>query len=112
MRRLAVVVGCCVAGGACAVPAVADQAPPPPRPPKPVSLTIRKVNRSLIVVVKCKHLTRKNARHNTDNLVLEVHTFRPRGGYGVQSNGPGMPVAVHPYAGPEGSASGPATLKI
>jgi hypothetical protein len=83
----------------------------PPRPPKPVSLTITKSGKHLVVVVKCKNLTNKNAHANTDNLALDVRTKSPKAEYGVQSNGPGMPVAVHPYGG-NGSTSGPATLKI
>ncbi len=83
----------------------------PPSPPKPVSLTITKSGKNLVVVVKCKNLTNNNSRANTDNLALDVRTKSPKAEYGVQSNGPGMPVAVHPYGG-NGSTSGPATLKI
>jgi hypothetical protein len=110
MKRLAGVVvliaGCLtVAGGSQA------SAGMPPSPPKPVSLTITKSGKNLVVVVKCKNLTTKNARANTDNVALDVRTKSPKAEYGVQSNGPGMPVAVHPYGG-NGSTSGPATLKI
>jgi hypothetical protein len=83
----------------------------PPSPPKPVSLRITKSGKNLVVVVKCKNLTNKNAHANTDNLALDVRTTSPKAEYGVQSNGPGMPVAVHPYGG-NGSTSGSATLKI
>jgi len=113
VKRLVVAATCCAVGGTWgAVATAAAPPPPPPTPPKPVSLTIKKVHSNLVVVVKCKHLTRQNARANTDNLVLDVKAYSPKGEYGVQSNGPGMPVAVHPYAGPDGATSGPAKLAI
>ena len=113
MRRAAIALACGAVVGGSAVPALAsDQPPPPPAPPKPVSLTIRKVRHHLVVVVHCKHMTRKNAYGSTEQLALQVKTFGPRATYGVQSNGPGQPVAVHPYAGKDGATSGPATRKI
>jgi hypothetical protein len=110
MKRIATVVtGCAVAGGL-TVPALA-MAPPPPPAPKPVSLTITKVRRHLVVVVKCKHMTKQNAHGSIDQIALDVRTLGPKGEYGVQSNGPGMPVGVHPYGG-NGSISGRATRRI
>lgn len=110
MNRTAIGVVCCAVGGAVAAPAVAV-APPPPPPPKPVSLTITKVRRHLVVVVRCHHMTSQNSHGSTDLLALDVRTITPKGEYGVQSNGPGMPEAVHPYGG-NGSSSGPAKLRI
>jgi hypothetical protein len=108
MRRLVAAAVCCTAGGALAGPALATTPPPPPPPPKPVSLTIAKVRHKLVVVVKCKNLTNRNAN---EHVALDVRTVAPKGEYGVQSNGPGQPVAVHPYGGNR-STSGPATLRI
>jgi hypothetical protein len=112
MRRTAVALACCASAGALAVEAsAAGQPPPPPPPPKPVSLTIKKVNKNLVVVVKCKHMTKHNTQGSTEQLALDVRTRGPSGEYAVQSNGPGMPVGVHSYSG-HGSTSGPAKVKI
>jgi|KBSMisStaDraftv2_1062788.scaffolds.fasta_scaffold1975643_1 hypothetical protein len=82
---------------------------PPPSPATPVSLTIKKSGANLVVVVKMKGLTKKNAAYKPS---LDVRTVSPKGEYGVQSNGPGMPVAVHPYGGVDGATSGPAKLVL
>jgi hypothetical protein len=100
MRKLIIAAACAFALAG----AAATYAGPPPAPAKPVSLTIKKSGKNLVVVVKLKGLTKQNL---SDRPNLDVRTTSPKGEYGVQSNGPGMPVGVHPYGG-NGSTSGPA----
>lgn len=107
MKRLAMIVAGCMIGGAVA-PVAMGAPPPPPTPPRPVSLTLARAGSDLIVVVKCKDLTKRNAKYG---VALDVQTRSPKAEYGVQSNGPGMPVAVHPYGG-NGSTTGSARFTV